>query len=180
MPPELDPAMRVVVRIFREVVTFGNFRQDLLDQEARVAIAQGVVLVAPVVAVLLVGRGGRQDTRIDEDADGHRHLALVNQVVEHNRDTPAAGLRHHTAAILKDHHTGRFRGVVLRRHVDPVIPHRAGIDLAGERLPRDRALRNAGLALRVRAQYIVLRKDGSDQTSSRQIRGDSVHSKILR
>ena len=56
-------------------------RRDAVDEEAGVGITEGVVFEATVrgfVAGLLLGLA----TRINEDADGARHVFLVDEVVE--------------------------------------------------------------------------------------------------
>ena len=59
----------------------------------------------------------------DEDADRDRHLLLRDQLVEDRRGVVLD-------AVLVDVHAGRLGGVVLLRHVDPVVADRAGEDLA--------------------------------------------------
>ena len=60
-----------------------GFRQDLLEQETDVPVRDAVVLDAPVEARLRRIRRRRHHARVDEDADRHRHLTAVDQVVEH-------------------------------------------------------------------------------------------------
>ena len=54
-----------------------DVREDLLQQERGVGIAEGVVLRIPIL-----GLAG-----VDEDTDRHGHLASVNQVVEDDGST---------------------------------------------------------------------------------------------
>ena len=48
-----------------------------------------------------------EDARVDEDADGHRHVALGDQVVEDGRDDSSLV---HAHAVLEDHDARRARG----------------------------------------------------------------------
>ena len=134
----------------------GDFGQDLLGGETRVAVAERVILVTAVVAVLLVGRSCQEHSGINEDADGHRQFTFVNQVVENDRGAPTAGFRDHPAAVLKDHHASGLLRAVLRWNVDPIVANRARIDLAGPGLLRDCAPGNARFSLRIRAEDVIL------------------------
>ena len=120
----------VIIRIFRQVVALAHLRQNFLDEEARIAVTQGVIFKAAVVAVLLFRSERRQYAGIDEDANGHRHVALVDQVVKDDGDAKAAGLVRHSLAILKDHDAGRLFGFVLCRDINPVVACGRRIDLA--------------------------------------------------
>ncbi len=145
------------VRIARQGVLFGHFGQDLIDEEARVAIAQGVVFEAAVEARLPVRGGRRQHAGIDENADGGRHFALVDQIVEDDVRAPAAFVGDEAATILKHHEWRRTARPVLRRDVDPVVADRAGEDFArGPDVFRDLTFRHAGLTLGIRAQDVLL------------------------
>ena len=87
--------------------------QDLLDQEAGVAVAQRVVLEAAVEArQRAVGRG-RHHARVDEDADRDRHLALVDEVVEDHRHAPVAVFLDVAAPSWKTMTAAGFAAVVL-------------------------------------------------------------------
>src|SRR6185437_6941381 len=98
----------------------------------------------------------RQHTWVDENADGHRHFVLVNQVIEHHGHTPASLLVHETGAILKHHQAGRRTLVVFRGHIDPVIAHRAGEHFARPAIFRDCAFGNSGLTLRIGTERVLL------------------------
>src|SRR5262249_32214332 len=138
-------------------VLLGHLRQDLFDQEARVAIAEGIVFEAAAEARLPVRRIRGQDSGIDENADSGRHLSLVNQVVEDDVRAPAAVVGDEATTVLK-HHEGRWPArPVLRRDVDPVVADRAGEDFAGgPGVFGNFTLRHAGLTLRVRAKDVLL------------------------
>src|ERR1700683_1584276 len=56
-----------IVGIVRKVVAFSYFRQDLFDQETRIAIAQSVVFEIAVVAILPVARERGKYAGVDED-----------------------------------------------------------------------------------------------------------------
>jgi hypothetical protein len=93
---------------------------------------------------------------IDEQADGHRHLALVDQVVEHDRRAELAALAHIGVAVLKYHQRRVMLAVILRRHVNPVAPDRAGKDFAvAPHVLGDLALRHALLTGRVGAEFVA-------------------------
>jgi hypothetical protein len=78
-------------------------RQELTDEESRVGVAERVVFEAAVVR----SGGGRirrgAVSRVDENANGHRHLTFRDQVVEDNGHALATGLAHIAAAVLKNH-----------------------------------------------------------------------------
>src|SRR5687767_9538054 len=66
-------ADRAIVRIIREVIAPGNFRQDLFDEKGRKARANGIVFCAAVEARLGVCAGTGNHAGVDEDADRDRH-----------------------------------------------------------------------------------------------------------
>src|SRR5882724_5793782 len=61
-----------IVGIVREVVVFGNLRQDLFDQEGGKAWADRVVFGAAVEARLRVRTGAWNHAWVNEHADGDR------------------------------------------------------------------------------------------------------------
>ena len=109
MPPELAPQSAAVVGVLGEIDLLADLRQDLLQQEARVAVGGIVVLEAAVVARQRVGIRRRHDAGIDHDRDGDRHLLLRDQVVEDDRHAKAAVPILKAAAVLKDHDAGGLR-----------------------------------------------------------------------
>ncbi len=117
-----------VVRVGGELVLFGHLGQDLFKEEACVAVAEPVVFVRPVEARHLLGAGGGKNTGTDQDRDGHRHGAFLNQVVEDGGQPPCAVFIGEAGAVLKNHHGGGFGAVVLGRDVDPVVAGGAGKD----------------------------------------------------
>src|SRR4051812_31265537 len=64
----------------------GDLGQQLLDEKPRVALAERVVLEAAVVPPLLLGGAGGEHAGVHEEADGDGHVALGDEVVEHDRD----------------------------------------------------------------------------------------------
>ena len=65
------------------------------------------------------------------------------------------GLRHDRLTVVEDHQRRRFRGVVLRRDIDPVGVLRAGEDLAGKHLRFGKfPLRHTVLRFRVAAELV--------------------------
>src|SRR5262249_17396806 len=64
------------------------------------------------------------------------------------------------AAVLEDHDAGGLVGVVLLGHVDPVVAHGVGEDLALPLVLRDGALRHVVVGNAVGAVVVVLDADG--------------------
>ena len=91
------------------------------------------------------------------DADGDRHLALVDEVVEHYGSLEGGGFINERAAVLENNRAGGLIGFVLRGDVDPILTDRARVDLTGPLMLGDCLLRDARLSLRVGAQDIFLR-----------------------
>ena len=130
--------------------------QQLVDEELGVGAAERIVLEAAVAAVRAAHAG------VDEDADGHRHLSLGDEVVEDDGDALLAGLADVAAAVLEDHERGRLGAVVLRRDVDPAIARGLGEDLRiGEGELLDPALRHArGAFERIGPELVFFGDDG--------------------
>ena len=109
--------MAAVVGIRRQVVLLADLGQDLLDQEARVAVAQAVVLVAAVVAVLLAcGR------RAPGSTPGLMKMPMVTGIsflwIRLSKTIGrAAGalVVDAAAAVLKDHHAGGLVAACIAR-----------------------------------------------------------------
>jgi hypothetical protein len=74
----------VIVGIGGKVIFLRDLRQNFVEQEARVAVAHSVVLIASVGAIRLARCERLQDARVNEDPDGHRHVVLGDQIVKHN------------------------------------------------------------------------------------------------
>ena len=146
--PLLEPAMQRSLpscesRIGRpsEVVFFSTSGKQLVEQEAGVVVAQAVVLVAAVEAVERLSRGGLHPPGMTNTPMTTGISLFVDQLVEDGR-------RVELDAVLVDVHAGRLGRVVLLGHVDPVVAHGAGEDLAlVEGVLRDLALRHGGSLL---------------------------------
>ena len=80
----------------------------------------------------------------------------MDQVVENNRSFEGSGFRYERASILKHHRAGGTIRFILRRNIDPVIAHRAGVNLAGPLILGDLALGDVGVPLGIRPQHVVL------------------------
>src|SRR5207253_3206677 len=74
-------ANRATRCILTQLVFLADLGEYFFLQEARVLIREGVVLKA----ALCVWRHAGEGARVDEDADRHRHLLLVDQVVKDDR-----------------------------------------------------------------------------------------------
>ena len=112
--------------------------------------------------------GGRERAdatgRGPADADGDRHLAAVDQVVEDDGDAPAAVLRDESAAVLEHHDRGRRLRPILGRNTDPIVTLRSREDSAPPRVLAHPAGRHARLALGVGRQRVLgLRRRGRRQ-----------------
>src|ERR1017187_5484208 len=159
--PRTRPADAMALGIFRYVVLLVEHRKQLIHDDPRVLIVQGVVLGGPVRVAITPLAGGRlrligAAARIDKNSDHHRKLAAVDQVVHYNLRADIAFRSHESLPIVVDHQAGRHGRVVLRRHVDPVGMLRPGIGFArqGEG-PLDLALRNSILRDRIGCQLVV-------------------------
>ena len=100
-----------------------DLRQQLLEQEPDVTVAQAVVFEAAIEPIDRPGLDRLHPAVHHEDADGDGHLLAGDQLVEDRR-------RVVLDAVLVHVQAGRLRRIVLPRDVDPVIAHRAGEDLA--------------------------------------------------
>jgi hypothetical protein len=154
--PGTEAAKGATIRVFGQVEFLPNLRQNLFQQKSGVAVVRGVVLEGAIKTRLRHLTGRRDDSRIDHNGNRNRHLALMNQIVEDDRHAqlPVPVLK--PAAVLKDHHTGGFRGIVLLRHIDPIVPLCAGKYLTRPGRASDRSLWYTGFRLRVRAERIVI------------------------
>jgi hypothetical protein len=140
---------------------FFNEWQQLLENEARVGIAEAIVFEAAVEAVERVGWVERfHHARRGGDVNGNRHFAFVNEVVED-------GGRFVLDAVLVHPDARGFRGVILLWDVDGDVPRGAGEGFGtsdGEL--EDVAFGNAGLFFRVRSEGIGvlgIERDGSHE-----------------
>ena len=122
------PQIARTLRIVSQPILLGNLREDLLQQKPRILVADRVVFDTAIGSRLFTMTAGRKRARIDEDSDRDRHLALVNQIVEDDRNTKLAMLIDVTSAVLKHHHAGGRFPIVLCGDVNPVIADRAWID----------------------------------------------------
>ncbi len=98
-------------------------RQQLVDDEPRIAIVDGIVLL--LTHRTAVGCG---DTGINEGRDHDRQLAAPYQVVEHIDGTVVAVRPQVSFAIVEDHEADLGLTIVLRRNVDPEVMLDARVD----------------------------------------------------
>ena len=77
-----DPANRSALRLVDQIVILTDLGNDFIKQESSVLIAKAVVFETAISSTLRAWTSWGNDAGIDKDADGDRHLALVNQVVE--------------------------------------------------------------------------------------------------
>lgn len=114
----------------------GDGREDFLDQEAGVVAAERVVFEATVVGSprALWGGGVHFVPWVDEDADGGRHGAAVDEIVKNGGHTPGSVEVDVVVTILEDHDGGGFVGVGLDGEVNPPVARGVGEDLAAKRL----------------------------------------------
>ncbi|EDY21298.1 hypothetical protein CfE428DRAFT_1591 [Chthoniobacter flavus Ellin428] len=89
-----------------------HHRQQLIEQEARIAIAHAVVFVAAIVTIQRLAAIERFDhPGANENADRYRYIALRDEVVENHRRIPLH-------AVLVHIQARRLGAVVLLRHID--------------------------------------------------------------
>ena len=117
-------------------------------------IAHRIVFETAIAARLLARLGRRDFARVDEDADGHWHFLLRDEIIEYDRHAERAVGVHVIAPVLKDHNARRFGRLVLFRDVNPVIAFRSGKDFAAPTIPRDFAARHTVLRHRVRSERV--------------------------
>jgi hypothetical protein len=118
-----------------EIVSLADLRQQLLDQEPGIGIAERVVLYAAMIRI-----AGADPIRVcvatlagsDEDTDRDRHLLAVDQVVHNCRHAQHALGIDGAGAILEHQDAGRAGWIILGRHIDPVLSGRVGEDPALE------------------------------------------------
>ena len=130
---------------------FFHLGQQFFENETHIIVAETVILIAAIVAVERRGGiVGRHAAMHDEDSDEHRDFLFRDEIVKHHRRLPLD-------AVLVHMHAGRLVGRVLRGHIDPVVAHRAGEDLAVRELEFQHfALGHAGLRFGVRAGLVVV------------------------
>jgi hypothetical protein len=156
MPPGAVAAGDAAVGIGREFHGFADFGEDLLEQKAGVLIAEGVVFEAAILAGFLPFLRGGDDAGIDEDADGHRDVAGVDEIVEHGRGAEGSVGFDKSATVEADEDAGGLRLVILGGDIDPVVALGAGKDFAGPFRLRHGAFRHALLRLGIGAGLVVV------------------------
>lgn len=133
--------------LLAESVGLPNFSQNFFEEESDVGVPQGIVFNAAIVfAARNAFAAFSPMSGIDEDANGHRHAALVNQIVEHHIRPPIPICPEEILSVLKDHKRRRTVFVVLGRDVNPVVSN--GSRIEGALVPGelgDRTLRNPSL-----------------------------------
>ena len=140
-------------------------RQDLLQQEPRIRVAQRVILhrsvggrgwpaVRPLPRSLT--RGQWLVARAHEDRRHHRQLLAVDQVVQHHRHPPSPFPRGKPRAILENHQRARLRAIIARRDVERPLPRHPRIRFGSFHLEiHHLPLRHPRLRLRIRPQHIL-------------------------
>src|SRR5581483_12099792 len=89
---------------------------------------------------------------------------LMNQVIEHRRHAETTFRIDIRSAVLEDHHASRLLGIVLSRHINPVIAGRSWIDGAGPGMLGDFPLGNVSVLLGVRPKLVIVGSVGRDTT----------------
>jgi hypothetical protein len=119
-----------------ERILLRDFGQNFLEEETRVAVAEGVVFEAAVAgARAFFGRTlGRIVAGVDEDRDRHGHLAAGDEIVEDDGHAPIPLGARVAHAVLENHERGTAVGFVLGGHVDRPFARRAGVNF--RRRPR--------------------------------------------
>ena len=173
-----DTADGATIRILRNVVLLGHFREDLLKEESCVVAGDRVVLEAAIAPRRRVLICRRQNTWVDEHTDRDGHFASVDQVVEDDGDAVGALKVLELIAILKDHKSSGCTRLILCRHVYPVVTGRSWKDPACPPVSGDNARRNARKALGIRTKRVLLRcrcarhhqNRDSEETSAQNVR----------
>src|SRR6185369_14054487 len=97
-----QPADRALLRVVAQLPFRPNFGQNLLEQEARILVRKRIVFIGAIAGgtcpggEIVAGMAG-----IDEDPDRYRHVASVNEIVEHDWDAELAVFTHIGPAILE-------------------------------------------------------------------------------
>ena len=95
-----------------------GFWQNFFQQESGILVRKRIIFKTSVRFPTI------QFTRLDKNPNRDRHLFGSNQVIEYSRDKVLIAL-----TILKHHHTGRFFGIILSRHIHPPFTTRIFKDL---------------------------------------------------
>mmetsp|Transcript_2851 Transcript_2851/g.9609 ORF Transcript_2851/g.9609 Transcript_2851/m.9609 type:complete len:289 (-) Transcript_2851:239-1105(-) len=125
-------------RVRRDAELRFDHRQDVLKEEARVGVRDGVVLQAPL---RIVGGGARgvlgvivgavrvpgPDARAEEHGYGDVEGPGRDHVCKHQGGADLAGRVQEAAAVVEDHKTRGGPLAVLPRHPNPPIALRAGV-----------------------------------------------------
>ena len=125
-----DPADSTSLRITGQIVFLADDGKDLFEKEPCVEIAQRIELEAAVAPGLGFRLGGRHDSRVEKDPDRDWHVALMNQIVEDDRNTKLPFFVDIVTTVLENHHAGRFGLIVLPRDINSIVAHRAREDFA--------------------------------------------------
>ena len=111
-----------IVRVVAEFPCPPDFRQKLVNQESRVAVAEAIVFEAAVETWLRIFIRSRNAAVSDKDSQLYGNLPGMNHIVQHDWQPPVF---RHAKTVLNDHQTRRFLGIVLGWDVDPVFADRA-------------------------------------------------------
>ena len=104
----------------------GHLWDQFFVEEADIAVAEAVVLIAAVEAGLLrVGVEGWHDAGIDEDAEGGWHVARGDEAIEDISGLETAGLVDEASAVLKDHECVAILRCSDGGDIDPIVANGA-------------------------------------------------------
>lgn len=143
--------------VFGEGEIFTNFGEDFGLKHSGVGLVEGVVFDTAVAGfrffsgrpILSAVDSFVKDAGVDEDPDRDGNFATVDEVIEHDGGAGLAFFIDVGMAILKDHHSGGFGGLVLGGNVKVVLAQGSLEDLTAMLVARDLTHRNAFLTLRI-------------------------------
>ncbi len=125
-----------------------HFGQEFVEQKTCVVVTEAVVFVAAIETIeRCIGVGGLYHARRNKHADDDRQFFSLNQIVKDSG-------RFKVKAVLLHINAGRLVRFVLRRHINPIVPHRAGKNLTGPGVLFQRAFRHISVPLRIGAKLV--------------------------
>src|SRR5437773_1163092 len=84
----------------------------------------------------------------------------MDQVIEHDGNSKLTGFVDVSAPILKNHHAGWLRRIVLGWHVSPIIALGAVEDFARPSIFGHRSSRHVFMPLRIWAELVIVLRKG--------------------